>query len=94
MPLYDFKCLEGHIKEVIMTLEVHDEKKPVVCKSFGKEMKQVYTLGANIRIFKAEFYDHIGPQPIFIESKRQLKEECERHGVYSKQVEGGFNRNF
>jgi len=45
------------------------------------ECKQEVGEGAAIHIFKPMMYTDICEEPLWIESKRQLKEECKKHNV-------------
>jgi hypothetical protein len=38
-------------------------------------------------IFKEEWYEHIADHPIFIRSKKQLREECEKRGMIAKALD-------
>lgn len=38
-------------------------------------------------IFKEEWYEHIADHPIFITSKKQLREECEKRGMIAKALD-------
>ena len=89
MILFDFKCkICGKVEERI--LKVHDELQFCPCRGV---MKKLFSGdSANIIIFKAEYYDNIGPVPIFIESRDQLREECKKHGGISRYLEDGYNR--
>lgn len=44
------------------------------------EDKPKNTLNINTEEWVEGWYEHIGPEPIYIESKKQLFEECEKHG--------------
>jgi len=50
------------------------------CPICAKEDKNK-TEGANIQIFKPMVYDDICETPLLISSKRELKRECNKHGV-------------
>lgn len=38
-------------------------------------------------LFKEEWYEHIDENPIFITSKKQLKQECEKRGMIAKTLD-------
>ena len=38
-------------------------------------------------IFKEEWYEHIAENPIFIKSKKQLREECDKRGMLAKTLD-------
>lgn len=41
----------------------------------------------SVIIFKEEYYEHIDGHPIWITSKKQLREECEKRGMYAKALD-------
>jgi len=43
---------------------------------------------ANIHIFKPFWHKHLAEKPIWITSKKQLKEECAKRGKISPYAEG------
>lgn len=55
----------------------------VQCSCGATKRKIISTRGAGIDWFKPDWYEHIAKEPIFVESKKQLKAECEKHGCYS-----------
>ena len=38
-------------------------------------------------LFKEEWYEHIDENPIFITSKKQLRQECEKRGMIAKALD-------
>jgi len=38
-------------------------------------------------LFKEEWYEHIADHPIFIKSKKQLREECAKRGMIAKALD-------
>lgn len=43
-----------------------------------------------VDIFQPDFYEELGDDCPYIESKRQLADECERRGLRSKALEQGY----
>ena len=78
LPLYDYGCQEcGHEWEGSNTVEKRYEAKCPLCKAGAKIMFK----SAHIQIFKPMVYTDICETPLLIESKKQLREECKKHGV-------------
>jgi hypothetical protein len=60
-----------------------------VCKKCGwweRVCKCNGDLSANIQVFKPMIYTDITDHPILIESKKQLREECKKHGVIAARL--------
>lgn len=53
------------------------------CKKCKEEAK---VDGPAVHIFKPMVYDDICETPLLIESKRQLREECKKHGVIAARL--------
>ncbi|PCJ26711.1 MAG: hypothetical protein COA94_04760 [Rickettsiales bacterium] len=82
MPLYDYKCERCHT-----TIEVFHKIKenPPLCDCGSKLVKLIQP--ARVRMFRAGIYEHIAHNPIQIDSMKQLKKECKKHGVTSAYAE-------
>lgn len=83
MPLYDYKCeLCGKEQEVFHKM---NEEAPSCNACNGHLKKLIQT--PKVRLFRAGVYEHIAYEPIEINSMKQLKAECKKHGVTSAYVE-------
>lgn len=81
MPLYDFACDScGVIEERLLKID-YDEQKCLKCDGpmrrwFGRNQPTYHR-------FREGWYEHIAEEPIYIRSKKQLKEECRQRGLTS-----------
>lgn len=82
MPSYDVKC-NSCDKEFEEFTSI-DARMDIKC-TCGGATTQVFNHGRSPKpvIFREGVYDHIGPNPIHISSKKQLLDECKKNGVYS-----------
>ena len=82
MLLFDYECPNcGIMQEHFVKL--HDEA--VSCNKCGTPMRKLITM-RNTRDWFPEggmWMEHIAEHPIFVTSKRHLKQECEKHDCYS-----------
>lgn len=79
MPLYDFQCLVCSKEfEGVSTIEGRTEVK---CECGGATKRLI--VGSTTHIFKAGWWEDIAKEPIYISSKKQLREECEKHDCYA-----------
>ena len=81
MPRYDYSCYACGVEfEANVPVEQRDS---VSCPRCGATQsvarRTVYPFAAHI--WKPQWFEHIDTKPIWIESKRQLKEECEKRGL-------------
>ena len=95
MPQYEYRCtkcqqLVTHLFTLAEKAE-YDEK-PDFCPKCVGPMKRCFVNPQALRLFKPDYYDHITTKPLYIESRKQLKEQCEKHGVRSGYIENSFNR--
>ena len=81
MPRYDYECREcGKKWEAFHS--INDRRDERCC---GKEASLV--IGASVvQVFKPMWYADICETPIYVESKRQLKNECKKHGVIAARL--------
>lgn len=80
MPLYDFKCDEcTHIFERLCKYEDRDDMK---CPTCGMSASPLISRSQPI-LFKEGWYEHIDKKPLYITSKKQLKDECTKRGLTS-----------
>lgn len=81
MITYEYQCYECD-NTWDEEREMVDRNNPSPCPECGStETGRDFTGGVRVEVFEPMVYDHIGPDPILITSKRQLKEECNKAGV-------------
>ena len=54
----------------------------ILCPKCGEKARVLIT-GSNYHPFPAGWWEHIGPQPLHISSRSQLRDECEKNNVYA-----------
>lgn len=64
-----------------------DKGKMVEITSAEEYKMECAKKGSTSHIFKEEWYEHIADHPIFITSKKQLREECEKRGMIAKTLD-------
>ena len=80
MVIKDFRCPQcEEVHEVFV-----DGDQVTVWHDCGTAMERVFAESAKHFPFKVGWYEHIDLEPIYISSKRQLRRECEKRGVYSE----------
>lgn len=79
MPRYDVVC-EWCGKETEVWVRI-DERDNIACPACGRPARRraVYRFAAHI--WKPQWFEHIDTKPIYIESKKQLREECKKRGL-------------
>lgn len=84
MPLYTFKCQYcEHEFETIASLE---ERATILCPICSGPTRGLIT-GTKYHAFPCGWWRDLAPNPIYISSRQQLKEECEKHGCYAKYLD-------
>ena len=78
MPSYDFRC-DSCDREVVRVCRIA-ERNGQVCEECGKPLTRLFTM-AKVHTFRPDWYEDICETPLYITSKRQLKEACDKHGV-------------
>ncbi|MBT9170385.1 MAG: hypothetical protein DDT18_00726 [Actinobacteria bacterium] len=96
MPVHNFRCSEHGLFESFQASEkLRDEEECPLCGKLSRKTFEAFVDGnGGIRVFRPLLHEHLGPEPILITSKRQLKEECDKRGAYCLGLEGGYNRRF
>lgn len=82
MPLYDYKC------GVCGKTDIDHMKKisapaPICCSTPMVQMLGLPMLDN----FKPQFFEHLAPEPMFFESKRQLRRYCRDNNLTMDYVE-------
>ncbi len=80
VPIFDYRC-PSCSTESRDVLVVRGESGPQCC---GSPMEKVFLQGAKFHPFKEGWYEHIDSEPIYISSKKQLREETEKRGQTSE----------
>ena len=84
MPTYDYKCQRcGKVFEAFNTMASFKGQR---CECGGKCEVFFGRGGAAAHVFKPMWYHDICEKSLWIESKRQLKEECDKHGVVAARL--------
>lgn len=81
MILFDYEC--PHCRKTEEKL-VGNADEPVTCGCGTRMKKLISTRGGGIDWFKPGMvFEDIASKPIKVESKKHLKDVCEKHGCYS-----------
>lgn len=79
MPLYTWICNEpecSHKFSAFCKIADRELQKCPVCKAPARQAISA----PKVHIFQPSWWNDIASKPLWIESKKQLKEECEKHG--------------
>jgi len=88
MPTYKYHC--QNCDSVFTELKDIEERNNATCPECGSdEVKMQF--GTHNRGFKLEpqWFEHLDTEPVYIKSKKHLREECKKRGVRAKALEGG-----
>ena len=92
MPLHDYEC-EKCQKTFEHFCKVEDLRKEVECPECKTVSKRIITVQNSFDAFKPFWCDRISWDPIYIESKKQLSEECKKRNLFSHYLGGGYKRH-
>jgi putative FmdB family regulatory protein len=82
MPLYDYLCNNcGKDFEAINEVR---EREFCACPDCGNPAKLIFSSVGRKDWFREGFWEDFDIKPIYVSSKRQLKELCKRYGVYAR----------
>lgn len=81
MPLFDIRCQKCENLEENVVLSA-DEAVPQC--SCGGDREKVWGHAPKTHIFKEGWYEHLASEPIYITSKKQLKQECKERNLFSE----------
>lgn len=90
MPLHDYECTKCNTVFEHFC-KINDLDKEVICKC-GGVTKRIVTVQNSIDTFKPFWCDRISWNPIYIESRKHLAEECKKRNLASHYLEGGTRR--
>jgi putative FmdB family regulatory protein len=79
MPLYDFKCLSCH--KVFEGFKKLADEMPL-CRCGGAAEIILNTKGRDW--FQPHWNENLDHKPVFVESKKQYREECKKRGLTAK----------
>lgn len=80
MPLYEYECrVCGKRFEKVVPLSERER-----VRHCGKRAKLLVPSRFAAHVWKPTWFEHLDTKPILIESKRQLKEECEKRGLIAR----------
>lgn len=79
MPLYDFKCESEDCGKIFEALSKWEDKDFKRCSSCDSPTQCLLSAPRHIP-FHEGWYEHLGPEPVYVTSKRQLKDICEKNG--------------
>jgi len=80
MPLYDYKCSGCH--SVFETIQKMDAIL-IPCEACGGPAKRQIGVG-RYHPFPEGWADNMDTKPVYIKSKKHLREECNKRGLQSK----------
>lgn len=84
MPLFDVRCAECHnVREELLKA---DEAVPP-CECGGERKKLI--VPARPILFREGWYEHIDTKPVYVRTKKQLRDECRKRGLTSIYAEEG-----
>jgi len=87
MPLYVYNCTR--CDEQFEDFSSIADRGLMLCKACGGETRIVPGIGKNKTIvFPGGLWEHIGPEPLEINSRGQLREACKKNGCYAKYDDG------
>lgn len=92
MPQYHFICesCEREFSEFLKISELDDYKENTRCKACNGTIRTVIKSLPKLQTFKAGWYENFTDKPIWIGSKRDLKDACERYNTGSVYLDDGI----
>lgn len=83
MPRYDYRCPKGHEFDDIVKIA---ERHQVACPECGL-LGDIIHKPTTLIFFHEGWYEHLGPEPVYVKNMNQLKRICEERGLTSRYVE-------
>lgn len=80
MPMYNYNCDCGHEFEDFNKIV---DRETTECEKCGGVAKQGISTPA-VQSFNLGVFEHIGPEPIYVKRKSQLKALCRQYECYAK----------
>lgn len=83
MPLYNYECDCGERFDEFVP---YDRRNEVKCGKCSRLATKLLSTESKPVVFEPMWYHDIAERPIFVESKRQLKEECKKRGLVAARL--------
>lgn len=93
MPVYDFQCANEHVKEVFVHVRDDLGCETIICNRCGHGMAPVSSYGRGLLFFeegRGRWIENLGPEPVYITSKKQHAEVMKKRGVEEAPADMGF----
>lgn len=85
MPLYRYKCNNcGHDFTRLRKIKERRESIPCPECDIIDEHKLVFGKHNRGFVLEPQYFEHLDTEPVWIEGKKHLKEECEKRGLEAK----------
>lgn len=78
MPLYNYKCPSNDCEHEFSEIQSIADRESCPCPNCGILAEQQLSAPPSY-MFKEGWWEHIGPEPIYVKSKSQLRDECEKN---------------
>lgn len=85
MPLYDYKCRDPKCAHEFEEFSTIAKRKQAKCLKCGSKAAIIVSSGTYHQ-FEEGFWTDLAPDPIHIDSKKQLKAECRARGLWATGV--------
>ena len=87
MPRYDFECSCGLKEERTISIIHRDD--PQLCPMCQSPMKRLFPLlgDKRVQVFEAGWWENIDTNPVYVESRKHLRQLCKEKGLTSHYLE-------
>lgn len=83
MPLYRYECKD--CLERFESFAKIDNRYDASCPECGSNQTQLLISMANRGfVLEPQYFEHLDTEPVWIKSKKHLKQECKKRGVIAK----------
>lgn len=90
MPLYDYRCQSCHFEfDAFSPMEARHS---MACQLCNGPTEIVFKKAPALAIFQAGVWEDLGPEPIYIDSAQQLRDEAARRDATIPLLENGIWR--
>lgn len=86
MILFDYRCT--NCNKEFEDLRPRSDCKESTCPNCGSKAKRLFTIRHRYKDFLEGWWHDIAPEPIYIKSRRQLRDECKKHNCYAHLDDG------